>query len=314
MTPRQLLELVQDHLGDEAAWSTPDAATAAALRMLGHRAAIEQPSGDGGADCCALVAGELAAAGDRAEALLASAVATVRPGGTLVVAVPGWATPGAGRRFTGAELTHAVEHSGSLVEHRIAPGAAARLLGRPWSGVLDAELDTRPGLADAGEHVLIVARTPRGPADRSAGFFASLSYKLVAAGVVCFDERRRLLLVHDSFRRSWTYPGGVVDAGEDPHEAAAREAYEEAGVEVRIDRLLAGFTTSVPRGDGTFDRVLLLYGATPVRPVPHPVTVHPHEIDAVTWLDLPEALDRLPSFRRRHIELALASPGGSHRG
>ena len=46
-----------------------------------------------------------------------------------------------------------------------------------------------------------------------------------------------LLLVQRSDDLSWTPVTGIVDPGEEPAVAARREALEEAGVEIRVDRL-----------------------------------------------------------------------------
>ena len=46
-----------------------------------------------------------------------------------------------------------------------------------------------------------------------------------------------LLLVRRSDTGEWTPITGIVDPGEDPGTAARREALEEAGVEVSVDRL-----------------------------------------------------------------------------
>lgn len=43
-----------------------------------------------------------------------------------------------------------------------------------------------------------------------------------------------LLLVRTKGGRRWTFPKGHVEPGEDPSEAAAREAREEAGVEGEV--------------------------------------------------------------------------------
>jgi len=62
----------------------------------------------------------------------------------------------------------------------------------------------------------------------------------LAAGVMAMHEGRVLLLrrgIEPGYGR-WVFPGGFVDRGEHPVQAAAREAREEAGVEVRVDGIL----------------------------------------------------------------------------
>src|SRR5436189_989377 len=66
----------------------------------------------------------------------------------------------------------------------------------------------------------------------------------VAAGTLVTVEGRLLLLRRAIEPRygAWVFPGGFVDRGEHPEEAAAREAREEAGIEVRIQELLGIFS------------------------------------------------------------------------
>lgn len=54
----------------------------------------------------------------------------------------------------------------------------------------------------------------------------------------------RVLLVRPSYKDHWTFPGGLVDRGETPEEAARREAREEAGVVVQARPQLFGVYTS----------------------------------------------------------------------
>ena len=61
------------------------------------------------------------------------------------------------------------------------------------------------------------------------------------AGAVLHDARGRLLLVqrgHEPNRGTWSLPGGRIEPGETPQQAAAREVREETGLEVLVGELL----------------------------------------------------------------------------
>ena len=53
----------------------------------------------------------------------------------------------------------------------------------------------------------------------------------------------QLLLVREQMDGRWAMPGGFVDVGDSPSEAALREVAEEAGVVARVQRLAGVFDT-----------------------------------------------------------------------
>ena len=60
----------------------------------------------------------------------------------------------------------------------------------------------------------------------------------MAAGVLFRDAEGRVLLVKPSYKAGWDIPGGYVEPGESPKQAARREVLEELGIEVPVGRLL----------------------------------------------------------------------------
>jgi ADP-ribose pyrophosphatase YjhB (NUDIX family) len=82
-----------------------------------------------------------------------------------------------------------------------------------------------------------------------------------AAGVVVVEEGA-VLLVQRKFeprRGMWTMPAGFVEYDENVTECAIRETREEAGIDVRIDRLFGAY---MAMDDPRTRVVLLLYRAT----------------------------------------------------
>jgi len=74
----------------------------------------------------------------------------------------------------------------------------------------------------------------------------------------------RLLFVHHR-RRGWELPGGKVDAGETPEQAAARELMEEANVEIETTTLRQ-IAQYVLREDGKEEHVKTVFAAIQRRP------------------------------------------------
>jgi ADP-ribose pyrophosphatase YjhB (NUDIX family) len=92
----------------------------------------------------------------------------------------------------------------------------------------------------------------------TCGFVFYLDPKL-AVGTIITDEERRVVLVKRAIEPGygkWVFPGGYVDRGEEVRAAAVREAREETGLEVRLDRLINIYSYSgrIP--------VVVVYAAT----------------------------------------------------
>ena len=75
---------------------------------------------------------------------------------------------------------------------------------------------------------------------------ATCSYVLyldpkLAVGTIIADEHNRVVLVKRAIEPGygkWVFPGGYVDRGEEVRLAAVREAREETGLDVRLERLI----------------------------------------------------------------------------
>jgi ADP-ribose pyrophosphatase YjhB (NUDIX family) len=86
-----------------------------------------------------------------------------------------------------------------------------------------------------------VADLPRlliGGAVGLAGLFSGRYARVEGANVYATDVDGRILVVRPTYTHEWMLPGGRVERGETPHEAAIRETREETGLEVVLDRLV----------------------------------------------------------------------------
>ncbi|MET0713604.1 MAG: NUDIX hydrolase [Mycetocola sp.] len=65
-----------------------------------------------------------------------------------------------------------------------------------------------------------------------------MDIRVAAYGVIIDGDR--ILLAHwrEHGRSGWTLPGGGIDPGEDPADAAVREIFEETGYTAELDDLL----------------------------------------------------------------------------
>lgn len=93
----------------------------------------------------------------------------------------------------------------------------------------------------------------------ACGFVFYLDPKIAVGTIIRVEDDDRVVLVRRAIEPGygkWVFPGGYVDRGEEITRAAIREAREEAGLDVRLDRLVGvySYTGRTP--------VIIVYAAT----------------------------------------------------
>ena len=119
--------------------------------------------------------------------------------------------------------------------------------------------------------------------------------------VLVRDANDRVLLIRNSYQPLWSVPGGTVNRGEQPGEAAARELREEMGVSVKADQLIRVAAITLPFRFRR-DHVDLFEW----RPASLPTfTIDHREVVEMRWFDVAEArtLRAIPHLQQHFAEL-----------
>jgi 8-oxo-dGTP pyrophosphatase MutT (NUDIX family) len=117
---------------------------------------------------------------------------------------------------------------------------------------------------------------------------------LPSVAALCRDDSGRILLVKQSDSGKWSTPGGAIEPGESPEQAAIREVHEETGLDISVDGLRTAvggpeYRTVYANGDKP-SFVALVYDATVTGGEPTP---DDEETSDVAWFAI-EDLDELP--------------------
>jgi ADP-ribose pyrophosphatase YjhB (NUDIX family) len=125
-----------------------------------------------------------------------------------------------------------------------------------------------------------------------------------AAGALFVDERDRVMLVEPTYKPMWDIPGGVIEPGETPSAACAREIDEELGLDIRVGRLLVVDWAPHPNGEKVlfvFDGGLLDPG-TLAR-----IRLQAEELASYMFVEAGDVGDWLPPRLLRRITAAIAA-------
>jgi 8-oxo-dGTP pyrophosphatase MutT (NUDIX family) len=116
--------------------------------------------------------------------------------------------------------------------------------------------------------------------------------KMIGVKVVVKSSDGRVLVVKPTYKPTWQLPGGVVEAGEDPKEAAKRELQEETAIVCGENDLK--LIDLVFRADQ--DVLLLLYELLPMQDSEQKITVQDTELETYEWIAPQDVPARLPDY------------------
>jgi 8-oxo-dGTP pyrophosphatase MutT (NUDIX family) len=124
------------------------------------------------------------------------------------------------------------------------------------------------------------------------------------ANAVVINGAGEVLLIQRSDNGRWCLPGGHVDYGETIAQTAVREAYEETGIRVEVERLSGIYSQPYPAVEGLERPSHYVIVALVCRPVGGELTLSQESLD-VRWFRPDHFPDTLWSWHRQRIEDAL---------
>jgi 8-oxo-dGTP pyrophosphatase MutT (NUDIX family) len=108
-----------------------------------------------------------------------------------------------------------------------------------------------------------------------------------------FDEAGRLLLIQRADNGLWAMPGGAIEMGETPAQAAVREVHEETGVVVETTEFIGLWDSTRCGAITPLQLYMMVFLCVPVN---FGEATHPDEVLAQDWF----AADALPPLSPGH--------------
>ena len=169
-----------------------------------------------------------------------------------------------------------------------------------------------PGTGDRAEttEYVILARLREDPPLSDPQSFRALlnsflPRKRAISQMLIRDPDGRVLLCQLTYKKDWDLPGGVVEVGESPRLAVAREVEEELGLTVSPGPLL--LTDWLPPWSGWDDALCLVWDGGVHDPgITQRIVEQTREIRSAEWATLDDVRERCADFTARRIEAALA--------
>ncbi|NNE74395.1 MAG: NUDIX hydrolase [Acidimicrobiales bacterium] len=120
---------------------------------------------------------------------------------------------------------------------------------------------------------------------------------VLAASCVIEGPDGRILVARSAYRRTWVFPGGLLDRNETPDDCVRREVFEEVGLDVKLD------SRTITLIDPESRRIDFLYAG---RVTDATVTLDPAEMSDYEWVrreDMDDFVERHVTMIDRKLEL-----------
>lgn len=121
-------------------------------------------------------------------------------------------------------------------------------------------------------------------------FLAAQEKRVSSAAVLVENTDGQLLVVKATYKPYWSLPGGIIDAGETPREAAIRELHEEVGIVAKKNQL--DFVTIINRRSKMADTYQFVFRLLKKLETDTPMRFVDGEIEAIDWVSKNDVISK----------------------
>ena len=209
-------------------------------------------------------------------------------------------------------VASAIDEGAHRVEAYVDPGDVTAQRAATFSGLRKEGISR--GIHAREDRIVYARLASDVPTDQPEGFRALLNSflprKRAISQLLVRDPDDRVLLCNLTYKRDWDLPGGVVEVGESPQGAVAREVEEELALRIPAGPLL--LTDWLPPWGGWDDALCLVFdGGVHDTSLVDGIVRQEREIRSAEFCTLEEARERCADFTARRIASALGNLDGA---